>query len=97
MTMTFNLTTYLCFIGVLAFHFHNSTYPNSDARDVTKTLSDISQAWLDESPHLFLARKKAAIIRNPWLAMLLLAGDVQSNPGPGLIYPCTAMPAECTK
>ena len=92
-TMKFHLTMYICFIGVVASHIHNhlhnSTYLNSEARDVTKTLSDISHAWLDESPHLILAGKKTAITRNPWLAMLLLAGDVQSNPGPGRTYPCT--------
>ena len=67
----------------------NSTYLNSEARYVANTLSDISHAWLDESSHLILAGKKTAITRNPWLAMLLLARDVQSNPGPGRSYPCT--------
>ena len=88
-TMKFDLTTYLCFMGILALHFDNSTYLSSDARDVSKTISDITQAWLGESPHPFLTQKKTNIVSNPWLAMLLLAGDVQSNPGPGCSYPCT--------
>ena len=87
--MKFDLTTYLCFMGILALHFHNSTYLSSDTRDVSTTISDITQAWLGESPHPFLTQKKSNIVSNPWLAMLLLAGDVQSNPGPGRSYPCT--------
>ena len=87
--MKFDLTTYICFIGVVALHFHNSPYLSSDARDVSKTISDITQAWLGESPHPLLTQKKTNIIRNPWLAMVLLAGDVQSNTEPGRSYPCT--------
>ena len=85
----FDLTTYLCFIGILALYFHNSTYLSSDAIYVSKTISHITQAWHGESPHPFLTQKKTNIIRNPWLVMLLLAGDVQSNPGHGVAYPCT--------
>ena len=82
--MKFDFTTYLCFIGILALYFHNSTYLSSDAIDVSKTICDITEAWLGESPHPFLTQKKTNIIRNPWLAILLLAGDVQSNPGHGV-------------
>ena len=65
------------------------TYLSSEAMDVSKNISDLTQAMLGESSHPFLTLKKTNIIRNPWLAMLLLAGDVQSNPGPGRSYPCT--------
>ena len=84
-----DLTTYLCFIRILALHFHNSTYLSSDEIYVGKTTSDITQAWHGKSPHPFLTQKKTNIVSNPWLATLLLAGDVQSNPGPGRSYPCT--------
>ena len=87
--MKFDLATYICFIGVCALHCHNSPYLSSDARDVSKTISDITQAWFGESPHPLLTQKKTNIIRNPWLVMVLLAGDVQSNTGPGRSYPCT--------
>ena len=89
LALHFHNSTYLCFVGILALHFHNSTYLSSDTRDVSTTISDITQAWLGESPHSFLTQKKTNIVSNPWLAMLLLAGDVQSNPGPGCSYPCT--------
>ena len=87
--MNFDLTTYICFIGIPALHLHDSTYLSSEAIDVSKNISDLTQALLGESSHPFLTLKKTNIIRNPWLAMLLLAGDVQSNPGPGRSYPCT--------
>ena len=89
--MKFDLTTYilLCFIGIPAFHPHDSTCLSSEAIDVSKNISDLTQALLGESYHTFLTLKKTNIIRNPWLAMLLFAGDVQSNPGHGRSYPCT--------
>ena len=87
--MKFDLTTYLCFIGILALHLRDSTYLSSEATDVSKNISDLTQAMIGESSQPFLTLKKTNIIRNPWLAMLLLAGDVQSNPGPGRSYPCT--------
>ena len=75
-TMKFHLTVYICFKGVVASHLHNhlhnSTYLNSEARDVTKTLSDISHAWLDESPHLILAGNEVA-------HQLLLNGSVKKD------------------
>ena len=58
LALHFHNSTYLCFMGILALHFHNSTYLSSDARDVSTTISDITQAWLGESPHSFLTQKK---------------------------------------
>ena len=92
LALHFHNSTYLSFMGILALHFHNSTYLSSDTRDVSTTMSyhighNSSMAWRE--PPLLPHSEETNIVSNPWLAMLLLAGDVQSNPGPGCSYPCT--------
>ena len=69
--MKFDLTTYLCFIGILALHLRDSTYLSSKAMDVSKNISDLTQAMLGESSHHFLTLKKTNIIRNPCVSIPL--------------------------
>ena len=47
--MKFDLTTYLCFIGILALHLRDSTYLSSEAMGVSKNISDLTQALLPHS------------------------------------------------
>ena len=50
--------------------------------------TNMVQAWVNRSPAMAMMaqRKRAGAISNPWVAFLLLAGDIQSNPG--WKYPC---------
>ena len=36
-----------------------------------------------------VSKQRSYVMKTPWLAIMLLAGDIHTNPGPRQNYPCT--------
>ena len=36
-----------------------------------------------------VSKHRSYVMKTPWLAIMLLAGDIHTNPGPRQNYPCT--------
>ena len=92
-TIKFNLTAYLCLSVVLACQvLDTGIHPPCPDMIAGKALPDISHPWIEDCPNLTLftgCTGKPCHVSNPWLAILLLSGDIQSNPGPANTCHCT--------
>ena len=87
------VTAYLCLSVVLACQvLDTSIHPPCPDMIAGKALPDISHPWIEDCPNLTLftgCTGKPCHVSNPWLAILLLSGDIQSNPGPANTCHCT--------
>ena len=89
-TIKFNLTAYLCLTVVLACQvLDTGIHPPCPDMIAGRALPDISHLWIEDCPHLTLFIGQPYHVSNPWLAILLLSGDIQSNPGPANTCQCT--------
>ena len=75
------ITAYICLTVTLSHKLFNTI----EERPAYVISTNMVQSCANRSPAMMMMaqRKRAGAISNPWVAFLLLAGDIHPNPGPG--------------
>ena len=83
------ITAYVCLTVTLSHKLFNTI----EERPAYVISTNMVQSWVNRSHAMMMMaqRKRSGAIRNPWVAFLLLAGDIHPNPGPSRTnwkHPC---------